>query len=288
VIERTVRLRVSPGFLSFALLLVALVPTPSLADVAAAINKARAQDCGVRTALRENPRLGEVARLLSRGTALSGAERLAGYHASSTVSVQLSGVTDDRSIEEMAGRLCAQLGAARLRELGAYQRGQDLWVALAEPFTPPDPRAAAAIGRRVLELTNLARSQARTCGATWFPAAPALTFDPLLEHAAIQHSQDMAKHGYLDHSGSDGSTPADRVTQVGYAWRQVGENVASGDTTADEVVASWLMSPHHCENMMRAGYRQMGVAFSVNLDTEGGVYWTQVFASPTSQTRSER
>ncbi|MFX5777110.1 CAP domain-containing protein, partial [Acinetobacter baumannii] len=73
------------------------------------------------------------------------------------------------------------------------------------------------VGRRVLELTNLARSRPRRCGSELFPAAPPLVPAPAsLERAAQEHSEDMARHDYMDHTGRDGSTPAQRVTRSGY------------------------------------------------------------------------
>ena len=65
-----------------------------------------------------------------------------------------------------------------------------------------------------------------------------------------------------------------------YKWRMVGENVASGPTTADEVMEGWLASPHHCENLMDPRYTDMGIAYVVDPKSESGVYWAQVFALP--------
>jgi uncharacterized protein YkwD len=100
-----------------------------------------------------------------------------------------------------------------------------------------------------------------------------------LERAALDHSQDMAAHNYMDHTGRDGSSPADRITRTGYKWRLVGENLASGMMTPDEAVAGWLQSPHHCVNLMTARFAEMGLAFAVNPSTDAGVYWTQTFGT---------
>lgn len=279
MIERPLRRQWLPESSSALLLLLALLPGLACADAQEAINQARAEVCGVRTPLRENPRLAAMARLLSEGTPMEAAEQRAGYHSVVVVTATLSGVGDQGSIEHLVRELCPRLTTPGLSEIGAYRRGADIWVAVAEPFIAPSPRAAAAITRRVLELTNEARARPRRCGGRWFPAAPPVSLDPQLQEAARAHSLDMAAHGFMAHRGSDGSTPADRVTRTGYPWRLVAENVASGSTTADQVMADWLGSPPHCQNIMDGESRQMGVAFAVNLDTEGGVYWTQVFAA---------
>jgi uncharacterized protein YkwD len=104
--------------------------------------------------------------------------------------------------------------------------------------------------------------------------------NPLLDRAALEHSKDMAQHNYMDHTGRDGSSPADRITRTGYKWRMVGENLASGVLTPEEAVSGWVHSPHHCENLMTARFTQMGIAFAVNPSTDAGIYWTQTFGTP--------
>src|SRR5262249_54156569 len=101
-----------------------------------------------------------------------------------------------------------------------------------------------------------------------------------LERAAIEHSHDMASHDYMDHTGRDGSLPSDRVTRAGYKWQTVGENLASGIVTPEEVVNGWVGSPHHCENLMSPQFTQMVVAYAVNTSSRGGIYWTQLFGTP--------
>jgi uncharacterized protein YkwD len=258
---------------------------PADSGVIASVNKVRAQGCsgrsGVRLPLRPSHLLDDVARQLAGGAELRRAQQDAGYHAVTSASVEISGVSGDGNIERIVARqFCAQSTNPTFREIGVYQRGANVWIALAQPFAPPAARDAAAIARRVLELTNEARSHARRCGSAMFGPAPALSLSITLERAALDHSSDMASHSYMDHTGRDGSTPADRVTRAGYKWRLVGENLASGIMTPEEAVAGWLDSPHHCANLMEPRFTQMGVAYAVNARTDAGVYWTQVFGRP--------
>jgi len=97
---------------------------------------------------------------------------------------------------------------------------------------------------------------------------------------ALAYARDMAAWGYMDHTGRDGSTPAQRVTRGGYRWSEVGENLASGVMTPEQVVAGWLASAEHCANLMDPRYRHMGVAFAVNPYDKRGVYWAMEFAAP--------
>jgi uncharacterized protein YkwD len=266
------------------LALLALAPLTAAADIVSSVNKVRAQGCpgkrGGEVPLRETRQLDAVARQLAGGIDLRRAEKEANYHAVSSASVRISGVPDNGDVERILGRqFCSASTEPDFREIGTFRRGTDVWIAVAQPFTPPLARDAAAISRRVLELTNAARSHARRCGGTVFQAVSPLSLNASLERAALQHSQDMAAHSYMDHTGRDGSSPADRITRTGYKWRMVGENLASGIMTPDEAVAGWLQSPHHCANLMTARFTEMGLAFAVNPSTDAGVYWTQTFGT---------
>lgn len=266
-------------------LLLALLPIAAQAGVVDAINGVRLRGCrGVAAAssgLRESSRLDEAARRLASGESLQDSARNAGYRAVTSASFHITNVADDRAVEQfVARRFCAQISDRSARDIGVYRRGADVWLLIAAPFAPPPPRAREQVSRRVLELTNQARAQARRCGTVAFAAAPPLDLAPLLERAAAEHSRDMAMHDVLDHIGHDGSTPPERVTRTGYKWRTVGENLASGIMTPEEVVSGWVGSPHHCENLMSPKFRQMGVAYAVNPASAGGIFWTQVFGTP--------
>jgi uncharacterized protein YkwD len=265
-------------------MMLALLPLDASADVVSSINKVRAYGCpgsrGGQAPLRQNSHLDAVAKQLARGVDLRRAERMAGYHAVASASVEISGVPDSGDIDHILARqFCSAATEPEFREIGLFRRGPSVWIALAQPFTPPQSRDAAAISRRVLVLTNEARSRPRQCGRVTFAAAPPVALSSSLERAALEHSQDMAAHDYMDHTGRDGSSPADRITRTGYKWHMVGENLATGVLTPEDAVAGWLQSPHHCENLMTARFTEMGIAFAVNPATDAGVYWTQTFGT---------
>jgi uncharacterized protein YkwD len=260
-----------------------LIPIAAQASVVGAVNAARLHGCRANGApLRENSRLNEAARRLSFGESLQNATRNAGYRYMTLASVQVPSARDDRDLERIvASQFCPQISGKDVKEIGTYRRGTSVWVMVAAPFSPPSPGDRQAVSRRVLELTNQARAHARRCGRELFPAAPPLMLAPVtLERAAAEHSQDMANHNYFDHTGRDGSSPAIRATRSGYQWRSVGENLASGIMSPEEVVSGWVGSPHHCANLMDAKFTQMAVAYSVNNSTNNGIYWTQMFGTP--------
>jgi len=155
-----------------------------------------------------------------------------------------------------------------------------VWAILAAPFPSAALRDVEAVTRRLVALANAARARPRRCGDTSFGVAGPLARSATLRGVARAHTLDMAAHGTVAHEGSDGSKPSDRVTRAGYHWRRVAENVASGMASPEEAMDGWLASPGHCANLMNPEFTETGVAYVVDPESAGGVYWTQVFGTP--------
>jgi len=107
-----------------------------------------------------------------------------------------------------------------------------------------------------------------------------LTLSAKLCEAAAVHAKDMALHQMQDHTGSDGSTIADRVKRKGYVYVRIGENIAWGQHTVDEVMNTWMTSPPHRENLL-ADFTEMGAARAD--DADGEPYWCVDFGVPIPQ-----
>ena len=271
---------------SAALALLALcAPVLAVGAVIDAVNAVRDAGCNGSQArlapVRESKRLDEVAHRLSQGTQLAQAQQLAGYHAVSSFAVSISNVPPNGDVAAILAReYCPQVTNHGFREIGTWHEGGTVWIAMAEPFRPPARQDLGATSRRVLELTNQARANPRRCGRTPFAPAPPLVLDTTLGNVALAYAREMAAFGYMDHTGRDGSSPQARITRSGYRWSEVGENLASGIMTPEEVVAGWLQSPGHCANLMAPAFRQAGVAFAVNPHDEAGVYWAMELGTP--------
>ena len=158
------------------------------------------------------------------------------------------------------------------------------FAAVAEPL-PGDADTecsapAADVSRALMRATNEARAEARRCGTTLMPAAPAVRLNSLLNRAARAHSRDMARNNFFSHTGSDGSKSWDRAAAQGYVYGYIGENIAAGYRDAGSVQSGWLNSPGHCENIMRPQYTQMGVGCTRSAGSDYGTYWTVVFGRP--------
>jgi uncharacterized protein YkwD len=131
-----------------------------------------------------------------------------------------------------------------------------------------------------LQLVNDIRSRGTRCGERVFAPAPPLALSGTLANVALGHAADMAEHDYFEHRDLDGGSPADRVRAVGYRERLVGENIAYGPKSVQEVVQGWLDSPGHCENIMDPRFAEMGFAYATGRSGRHGLYWVQVLAQP--------
>jgi uncharacterized protein YkwD len=92
----------------------------------------------------------------------------------------------------------------------------------------------------------------------------ALKLSPELEAAAQRHAQDMARRNFLDHKGSDGSSPANRAKRAGYNFCTVAENVAAGQRSSGEVMQAWTDSTGHRRNMLKPKARDIAVVRGPN------------------------
>jgi len=143
------------------------------------------------------------------------------------------------------------------------------WAAVPAPPLPPDaPTTAVAPAELMSEVVTMTNQQrhANGCGQ--------LAVDPELTVASIRQSVYMARTGLFSHVWRDGTTFVARSHQAGYA-EPSGENIAWGYRTATEVMAAWMASPGHRENILNCAAHSIGtgVAYGPN----GLPYYTQVF-----------
>jgi uncharacterized protein YkwD len=258
---------------------------PATAELLATLNGLRADGCagqrGNPDPLVENPRASRAARLLAEGLPLADALAQAGYRANRSLMVHVQGFDPGQPLAvQLPAAYCADLLRSGLKEAGVYLSGRDIWWVLADPFQPPAEGDMAAMAQQVLQLVNQARAGARRCGGRGFRPAPPVKANAALTLAAQRHARDMARQNYFSHEAPDGSTPPERATRAGYGWRKVGENIAAGQSSAQEVVAGWLKSPGHCENIMDPAYTEMGLAYALAKNGDQGIYWVQVFGTP--------
>jgi uncharacterized protein YkwD len=263
------------------------IASPARADDASMqiLNALRMTECSGQPAgikpLKGNGKLDAAARLINDGLKAGDAFKRVGYRPLHSATVEMSGKMDDAAMKRMLLKsYCTRLVDPTIIDAGIFRDGHVVAIILAAPFLPPAAGDASKVAKEALQLVNEARSRPRKCGRKSFYAVPPLTLNATLAKAAAAHAKDMAAHGQMTHQGSDGSSPDIRVTRTGYDWKVVGENVAVGDTTAQAVVAGWLASPHHCENIMDPDFTQMAIAYAVDDRSKGSIYWAQEFGRP--------
>ena|SRR5690554_2125555 len=127
--------------------------------------------------------------------------------------------------------------------------------------------------RSLQAAVNQERRNGATCASDYYRPTGTLALEPRLIAAAQLHTEDMVRNGFFSHTGSDGSRVGQRVTRQGYTWRAVGENIAYGQRSVEQVVAAWMESPGHCRAIMDGSFTELGAARVEN-------HWTLVFATP--------
>ncbi len=242
----------------------------------------RARGCGnhrgIDVPLQLNQQLLAGATAWARGVPLHSALQSVGYRDRAASSLHLVGF--DNLAEALAGRMCESLTDRGFTEFASVRAGDDVWIVLAAPWHPPGTTDVGQVAEQILARVNRARAESRRCGRTFMAPAPPVVLDERLATAARAHAEDMLLHRYFEHQGSDGSSPAQRVSAAGYRHQLVGENIASGSEDAAETVSGWLDSPPHCENIMDPRFVAMGVAAAGGSYSEPTIYWVQVFATP--------
>ena len=144
------------------------------------------------------------------------------------------------------------------------------------PTLTPTPTPPPDFAEQVVTLTNQERA-AHGCGP--------VTMESRLQAAAQGHSEDMALNDFFSHTGSDGSSPWDRIHAQGYQYSTAGENIAAGYSTPEDVVAGWMASDEgHRENILNCDFVHIGVGYYYLANDTGSInyhhYWTQDFAAP--------
>ncbi len=132
----------------------------------------------------------------------------------------------------------------------------------AGPTSTQRPPTSPGQAAQLFQLVNSARDD-WGCGP--------LREDSRLDNAAIAHSEDMANNDYFSHNGP-GSTRFDRrIESYGYG-SPGGENIAKGQTSAQQVFDDWMNDSGHRNNILNCQF----VAMGIGVDTQGW-YWTQDF-----------
>jgi uncharacterized YkwD family protein len=130
----------------------------------------------------------------------------------------------------------------------------------------PTTQAPAGISQMAQQVINLTNAERKKAGL------PALTADSSLSRVAQAKSNDMEAKHYFSHTSPTYGSPFDMMRDFGVTYKSAGENIAMGQTTAQQVVQAWMNSEGHRKNILSSSYTNIGVGF-----TAKGNYWSQMF-----------
>jgi uncharacterized protein YkwD len=253
------------------------------ADPISALQLLREGGCGgtlpPARALRHVAALDRAAEQWADGRSLASAAQLRGYEAASSAGVHIKG-PEVAAVQLLKKSDCRTLTNPTFHDVGLYQRGVDSWLVLGSVYVAPASARAPMLATRALQLVNEVRAHGARCGDRSFGPAPPVKLSDALAVVAFGHADDMARHNYFEHEDLKGHSPADRVRAFGYQEKLVGENIAYGPTSADEVVQGWLDSPGHCENIMDPRFAEMGIAYAAGQSSRRGLFWVQLLVAP--------
>lgn len=111
--------------------------------------------------------------------------------------------------------------------------------------------ASSITAGQVVQQTNAERAKQNL---------PPLETNSELNQAALAKAQHMLNHQYWAHVSPEGVQPWDFIKESGYVYKAAGENLARDFSNTTDMVAAWMRSPTHKENIMSPKYSQIGIA----------------------------
>jgi len=138
---------------------------------------------------------------------------------------------------------------------------------------------------QMLEALEARRAQGQHCGPRGsYPPAPRLSVSGALTCAARLHALDMAEQGFVDHQGSDDTTPWDRVRAAGYEFATADEVLAATDLPPKDILDTvWLPREGSCAALSASSYIEVGLGAALPFDSDDpvtGLRWAIVLAKP--------
>ena len=127
----------------------------------------------------------------------------------------------------------------------------------------PVPDLQSEISLEIIKLVNAHRESQNL---------PPLTENEICSSVATEHSTNMAS-GITDF-GHDGFDRRTEAISAALNIKRIGENVAFGQTSAEQVMDSWINSEGHRANI-EGDFTHIGVGIAE--DSDSRMYFTQIF-----------
>ena len=83
----------------------------------------------------------------------------------------------------------------------------------------------------------------------------------------------------FSHTRPDGRSYISAAESLGYTFSYIGENIASGQNSPQDVMNIWMNSPGHRANILNPEYTEIGVGLDY-ANNIYGLHWVQLFGRP--------
>ncbi len=171
----------------------------------------------------------------------------------------------DPTLLKMHYDLC---GKTEGRFANAAQEASAAAAAAPAPAPAPVPAATVSDSSFEMQVLNLCNAQRAAYGL-----AP-LTWDASnLAPGAAVRAQEITV--LFSHTRPDGSSCFTAVRNPG----RLGENIAAGQRTPEQVVNAWMNSSGHRANILNANFTKLAVGYVYVPGDMYGHYWVQMFSS---------
>jgi uncharacterized protein YkwD len=144
----------------------------------------------------------------------------------------------------------------------------------------PSPLQEVLNRESIIDLTNKSRG---------LNGLPALDENPLLNAIAETRTRDMFEKQYFAHVSPTGDQASDVAQRIGYQYKIIAENLASGRfLTNQKVIDGWMQSPGHRKNLLSTEVKELGAAI-VKGTMSGQETWisVQIFGLPSPPASQE-
>lgn len=141
---------------------------------------------------------------------------------------------------------------------------EELEQAKTDFYTKASDKLKEGFEYQMFDLTNATRVQHNL---------PTLTWDDHVKETAREHSADMAKNHYFDHTNLEGQSPFDRMKEDDLFFTLAGENLAYGQFSSIFAHEGLMNSMGHRKNILQSDFEYLGIGVAFN--AESHPYYTQ-------------
>lgn len=190
--------------------------------------------------------------------------------AQSETSTASSASVTDPSVEKTKAEKTAASNQTVSSAVPATSVTQNAVSAKTTTRAPSETATVFSVERQVNEVLRLTNTYRRAV------LAPELTLDTDLCRAATLRAQECADSRDIDHTRPDGRNCQTVLDDMGIDYTVMGENLAMGQVSAEDVCEQWKGSSGHYRNMVNRKYSKIGIGLAA--DENGIGYWVQIFS----------